>query len=139
MKKKIVIGLLTTVLIIAVIVVGGLYFIGDKIFEQLASSEEFSEDIVDDIELDGESESENQPVSGEELKNLNDNIPKIEKVKIAKTVLEKLNTDEINELKNIAQGGITYEEKYRVEEIIGNKFTEEEIKELKNTYEKYKN
>ncbi|MEN8904548.1 MAG: hypothetical protein ABF289_01165 [Clostridiales bacterium] len=137
MKKKLLIGIALTFIILVTGSFITLYFIGDKILDE-ALTDAIDENVVEDIDLDGSSETKNQPVSGEELKKLNDEIPKMEKVKIAKKVLEKLSIEEVNELKNIAQGGITYDEKDRVQEIVGDSFTAQEIEDLKDTYIKYK-
>jgi len=94
--------------------------------------------LVDDAAITEPKETEKQFVTVKDLKKVKTNIPKVEKVKIAATALEKLNMEEISELKNIAHGGITYQEKTRIKHILKSNFSDKEIEEMKNTFYKYR-
>ena len=158
MKKKTITGIIILLIVAGAATIIGLYYIGDFMFAQvisgniveIAKSEKAEksdkainidaqvEKLVDDLNIGGQNETEEQPVTVKDLKKVKDNIPKVEKVKIAATALEKLNLEEISELKNMAQGGITFQEKSRIKHILKGKLSEKEIQAMKNTFYRYR-
>jgi len=158
MKKKITLGIITLLIVAGVATIIGLYYIGDFMLAQVisgnivetAKSEQVEksdkainidaqvEKLVDNVNIGGQNQTEEQPVTVKDLKKVNDNIPKVEKVKIAATALEKLNIEEISELRNMAHGGITFQEKSRIKHILKGRFSDKEIQAMKNTFLKYR-
>ena len=158
MQKKIITGILILLIVAGTATIIGLYYIGDFMLAQVISGnivetaksekaeksdkfiniDEQVEKLVDDVNIGGKNETEEQPVTVKDLKKVNDNIPKVEKVKIAATALEKLNIEEISELRNMAHGGITYQEKLRIKQILKGNFSDKEIQAMKNTFYRYR-
>lgn len=64
-------------------------------------------------------------------------IPMKEKLEVTKIVVSKLSTPELNELKDMAAGGVSGEEKKKAKELIYSKFTKEEVEYFKEIYNKY--
>lgn len=158
MKKKIIIGIIILLIVTGIGTIIGLYYIGDYMFAQIISTniderakskevenlnqpaniDERVEKLVGNANIGEQNQTEEQFVTVKDLKKVKDNIPKVEKVKIAATAFKKLNHKEISELKNIAHGGITYQEKARIKQILKSNFSDKEIEEMKNTFYKYR-
>ncbi|MEN8906600.1 MAG: hypothetical protein ABF289_11635 [Clostridiales bacterium] len=73
-------------------------------------------------------------ISVDNMKKANENITKKEKVKVAATVVKRLSISEMSDLKGMAKGGLSNDEKSKAKDIIYNKFTEEEVENMKDLY-----
>lgn len=60
------------------------------------------------------------------------------KTQVVKYVMSRFSTSELNEMREISAGGITYPEKQRLHDIVYSKFSKAEIQELMKKYNNYK-
>ena len=132
LMKKIVIILLSLVVVIALVICIGLYIFGDAVVDGFVDFEYSKSDkSADLVESD-------IPVSSKELKEIKDNISKVDKIKVATIIIQRLSSEEINNLKDMANNGITSSEKAKIKDIIYNNLTVDEVDEIKDMYKKYK-
>lgn len=158
--KKIILITLVILLIVALGIFAGMYYIGDRIVNETID-ESFS--LLDDIgpELGsmggdvsnssdasegfdsktGKSDSAQQKsqLSAEKINQIKKKITAQDKMTAATIVMSKLSTDDIKELKSMLAGGLTEEEKDKAQKIALDKFTDEDIERFKEMYNKYMN
>ena len=163
MKKKIIIGIIILLIVTGIGTIIGLYYIGDYMFAQIISTniderakskevenlnqpaniDERVEKLVGNANIGEQNQTEEQFVTVKDLKKVKDNIPKVEKVKIAATAFKKLNHKEISELKNKGINKIyikndnlaIFESKEKIDEFVSaiiNNFYSKLLKNLSN-------
>ena len=138
MKKKIII-ILSIILTIFIICLFALNFIGNKIFDELIDSqiEAIKSDSTDNDIFVSSDDDQTNAITVEQLEAAKENVSETDKIKAAGIIMKRLSTDEINELRKMANGGITAEEKRKAKELIYDRLTDNEIHEIEEMYKKY--
>jgi len=77
-------------------------------------------------------------ISQDKLNQIQKNITFKDKYDVIKLVLSRLSSADIAELRKLAEGGVTAEEKGRIKQIIFSKFSAQEVSYLRAVYNKYK-
>lgn len=77
-------------------------------------------------------------VNKKDIEKFKENASIATKAQVVKAVMGRFSSGEINEMRQIAQGGITYPEKKRLHDIVYAKFNKSEIEDLMSKYNTYK-
>ena len=83
------------------------------------------------------SKNSKREITKNKLQQIKEEVTFFDKMAAASLVVKRLSTEDITELKGLAEGGLSPTEKKKAKEIAYEKFTNDEIKEIKKIYYKY--